>query len=775
MLKMKRQFGNSVECFEFVRKERAKWLLDNLDTYPAREQTDPKYNGKKVITDYLKEILKTKNGVLKRKYFNNGGIGRMHLKEGQIGFQKIMREYRAFLCYLDYYDLDIVNAQPIILYNICREYKMDTEYIDKYIEKRDIYVKQLQLLNPEIEKDKVKDYLKKKMMSIINGSKYLEIKEIKISDKINKFIENFKDEIEYITKEIFEKEENKIFINDAKIAKEKNIEGTAMAYFLQNWENTIIQLAKIFLKKKGYDISALVFDGLMIRNNIPLGSKILKELNRYIEEWTNIKIEFIIKPFCEVFEPNPDELKIEEEIIVDSDAEAKELIMNKFDNMIVKCDGKYYIRKYKNTNIYYEDKTQQHKESKTLIFQLVSSIDIKISTNKGYKEYTKNTSGCESITTYIFKNLKQTDKFTDLLFESNIHKLCFLNGYYDIKSNSFKEYDGSTFTTKYINKNYVQNISKQANEYLNKKILNPILGEDKEYRTYFFRWFSRALFGCMDKKWAVGLGNRNTGKSVLTKLFELSFDNYVEIFNSESLMATKVGSGDVYKKLSWIVPLKNARLYLSNELRTIDDSGKGLILDGNVIKSISSGIDTTGARQNYENESKFQIQGNMCLFMNDLCKVDPIDTKENLYQFNFNNIFVKELTKEHDKINKEGDGCKYHMADDHVKELIKDIDIQNAFINLIIESYGNNIKNIIDEDYNETNDDDASKILEHIDITLNKKDRIPVKDINQLVIDNCIKITKSQLILLLTKKGVGRATFPNEGKVYTGIKLIEKA
>ncbi len=770
-MEIKRNFGNTSECLEFVRKERANWLLKNIDTYPARKFNDPNYDGKKICIELLKEVMKSKNGIVKRKYFNNAGLGRMYLKEGQVGFQKLMREYRAFLCYLDYYDLDIVNAQPSILLSILLNEDHECKYLDLYINKRDDMVKKIQELNPNLEKDYVKDIFKMKFISLINGSTYEELKEIKLDEQTEQFIKKFNKEMIEIRNYIFSKEENQIFITEAKVKKETNIEGTAMAYFLQNQENVIIQLARIYLRKKGYDISALIFDGLMIRNNVPLNQKMLKDLNKYIYEHTKLKINFIIKEWSKVYEPNPEELNLVEEIIVESDTEAKEIIMNKFNGLIVKCDGNLYIKKYPHCNIYYQDKSPHHRDTKNLIFTFVNSFDIKIVSGKGYREYTKTTTGCELISTNIYKTLPNTEGFTDLLFESNLYKLCFLNGYYDIKSNSFKDYDQQTFTTKYINKYYTNSITLNIYDELMSKILNPILGSDTDYKKYFLRWFSRALFGCMDKKWAVGLGNRNTGKSILTKLFELSFDNYVEIFNSESLMATKVGAGDVYKKLSWIVPLKNARLYLSNEMRTIDDTGKGLILDGNVIKSISSGIDTAGARQNYENESKFQIQGNMCLFMNDLCKVDPIDTKENLYQFGFNNIFVKELTEEHLRINKDGDGAKYHLADDTVKELIKNPDIQMAFINLIINNYGENIKNIIDEDFNDDNNNPNEQILDYIEITLNKKDRVPVKDINNLLSENQIKISKSQLILFLTKKGVGRATFPKEGKVYTGLKI----
>ena len=51
------------------------------------------------------------------------------------------------------------------------------------------------------------------------------------------------------------------------------------------------------------------------------------------------------------------------------------------------------------------------------------------------------------------------------------------------------------------------------------------------------------------------------------------------------------------------------RINISNELKTEDETGKKLKLDGNILKSIASGGDTQTARLNYRDAINFKIQG----------------------------------------------------------------------------------------------------------------------------------------------------------------------
>lgn len=770
LVEVKRNFGRSVNCGEFVNKAIAKWMLENINDYPLdpkREKKEDNDIGKKICINYCKEILKSQTGYIKRVYYNEDGVGRMYLKSGQSGFQSLMREYRALLAHKNYYDLDIKNAQPSILLSVCQNKEIDCVYLKEYIDKREKYFKMIMEQNPNA----IRDNIKKSFIAMMNGSKMGGLEKLNLDYNLKQFVINFGKEMENIRKIILNEDDNKIFTAQAEINKKfNNLEGSAMSLYLQNQENVVILLAKKFLSKKGFEIGALIFDGLMVRNTIKLTDGIIKELNKFILKSSELKVEFIVKPWELTHYPEDCELTYKEECIVENDEEASKIILDDLNNEIIKCENKYFYKKYPNTNIYVEDRSPNHKETLTKLFSIILKYDIKITTSNGYKDYSKTTTGCKKIVEAVFASLPDDIEFSKKLFNSNIGKLCFLNGYYDIEDNKFKKYDDKVFTLKYVDKAFTEEHDEKYMKILLDKILIPIIGKDQFEN--IMRYFSRALFGMMDKKWAVGLGNRDTGKSQLTKLFELTFGNYVKVFNAENLMCAKVGSGDIAKKLSWIVPFQYARLYFSNEMKTEDDNGKKLTMDCNQIKSCSSGGDTKEARQNYENEKTFQLQGALILFMNELAKLSHKDAKQNLHQFNFNTIFVDKITDEHKKINEFGEGCKYMLKDDNIKNLLNDDKIQNEFIHLIIRHFGEHIKSENDDDFDNNEEGDTDKIAEYFEFTLNKKDRISVQQFKKILKENNLNISPSAGKLYLFKKGCGEMRTTE--RMYTGLKLSEQ-
>ena len=131
------KFESEITLKEFCSKQRAKWMMVNIEKIPVRESTDPCYDPKQSILNYCGQILKTKNGVLNQKYITKTGYGRLYLAEGRIGYQNIMREYRSLLCGGDYYDVDIKNCHPVLLEQYCKSKGLECGILSYYIEKRD--------------------------------------------------------------------------------------------------------------------------------------------------------------------------------------------------------------------------------------------------------------------------------------------------------------------------------------------------------------------------------------------------------------------------------------------------------------------------------------------------------------------------------------------------------------------------------------------------------------------------------------------------------------
>ena len=498
----------------------------------------------------------------------------------------------------------------------------------------------------------------------------------------------------------------------------------------------------------------------MIRKTQDLSTSIILDLNKYITKNSEYKIEFVIKPFEKIIDIPKEELTyINDKYHVDNDAEGADIIISLLNKKLIKSNGRYFIKKFDNANIFIEDQSTGFKDSKDIMIKFISNCNILINSANGPRDYSKLSKGCNNICTMFFARMPIDDNFINKTWNSNLLKLCFLNGYYDFKTSIFKDYDDETFTTVYINRNYSDNVDELYIKKVYDIILDPIFS-DKNQQNYILNWFARGIAGHYEEKtWSVGLGSRNSGKSVITDLFKNTFNSYVGTFNAEEMSSIRVGNGDIAKKLAWCIPFQFRRLNFSNELKTEDDSGRKIKLDGNIIKSITSGGDEKTARLNFKDEIQFKIQSRMCLFMNEMIDISPQDACETLSIFVFPTIFKKNIDEHDDKINNVEDSIyKIKKANDDIKNIIQNENIQNAFLHIILNSYSKNplIKPIeIVENLAKYNDDSTGddNILNNLfEFTLNKLDRIPLAQYNDIIRLN--KLNKSKAQLILNKNGV---------------------
>lgn len=371
--------------------------------------------------------------------------------------------------------------------------------------------------------------------------------------------------------------------------------------------------------------------------------------------------------------------------LIETDKDAADIVLEAIKDKIIKSKRRYFIKE--NENIYREDTSPFNDDTKNVILSEIYGLNLckyQENTNK-VKPYSKNTAGAMNIMKPVLVLMKEDNEFIKKLWYSNLYKLCFNNGYYDFKEGQFKEYDNDTYSTIYIKRDFPERNEEKIKEVYD-KILDPIFW-DKDQQKYFLNWCARGLAGVYtDKTFSIGLGERNCGKGVLYELFK-SFEDYVGSFNPEEMICCRVGCGDIAKKMAWSIPFEFRRLNFSNELKTVDDRGRNLKLDGNIIKSISSGGDEKTARQNYKNEIQFKIQGRMMLMMNEMVGITPYDATETMELFKFGSVFKDKITEEEEKINKLGK-FKFIKANNNIKkEINEDIELQNAFIHIVLDHY----------------------------------------------------------------------------------------
>ena len=104
-----------------------------------------------------------------------------------------------------------------------------------------------------------------------------------------------------------------------------------------------------------------------------------------------------------------------------------------------------------------------------------------------------------------------------------------------------------------------------ARDQLMRRVIEPFL-PDEQQRFFFLNCLSRALAGrIQDKRWFVGLGERNCGKGVLCKLLAASFGPFVRAMQAENLLLHPQGcKQDAAKAQSWVRGHEFTRLLYSN-------------------------------------------------------------------------------------------------------------------------------------------------------------------------------------------------------------------
>ena len=283
---------NNLVFTEKFNNEIALKIVNNWDVLIQQlpEERQQKLIEKKSNHDYLlslKKMIKT-NGVNYVKYEQSKNLkdkGRLFAKSASL--QNLPREIRGALTYENYYDIDMVNAHPVILSQYCKKNDIDCPNLDYYVNNRDKIIQDINNDNPTLNRSDIKDLF---LLLMNGGNRYVD----------NHFLNNFKKEIKLIHTQI--NVLNPLIEKSIKRRKEYNINGSITNIILCEIENKLLLKATEFLMNKKYSVDVLVFDGLMVRkNDIGLTQDILNEMSVYIYNKTGYDIKFTEKPLNNIF------------------------------------------------------------------------------------------------------------------------------------------------------------------------------------------------------------------------------------------------------------------------------------------------------------------------------------------------------------------------------------------------------------------------------------------------------------------------------------------
>jgi hypothetical protein len=703
------------------------------------------------VKNYCKCYFNEKNDKqIRQEYYKvNGDVGRLQAKKPSI--QRLYNGIRGIICD-NMVDVDISNAHPTFILNLCKKYKIPHHHLSEYIHNREEKLNELcdyyNISRSEAKVQFLKCINKTEKTNKINKknvkkNSFFQIFDLQTTNIINLLVEIFKDTDRY--KSFYEQ-------------KDYNTNGKFFNLILQDIENNTLQEALKYLKNTHYpnlEVAVLMFDGFMYYKSDDINQdELIQCLNNRFEK-QNIK--WTIKPHNNELLKYLNEMEIIEKDFFTGDDiidVVEHILSGILKDKIVKCDGIVY---YMNDKII----KQNEKQIKQELYDFISKQDYYIiSFDKDGKETQKcisrNHTYIKQLVESIMNKCETKDDFINDVWNFTQYKMFFINGYYDFKENKFIEGEYNKTFIK-INKKYKKSNDENIRKEIYSKIFNPIFTidddrEDKKERQQLLDNFlyttSQFLAGNIElKKWVLLQGFRNSGKGIIGDLLKNCFEKYIITTNSSNFNFKK-NISDSQKLLSWLIDYQFVRIALTSEISISEDEK----IDGNMIKKFTSGGDYMNARKNFQDEREFKIQSSLIVCCNDCPKIEPSDALEFCDEFQMKSKFIDDDFDKEEKFST----FQYYDKDNTLKsDFLKREDVMNELINIFFECYSNKVEypQTLRKE-NKNDDDNEYKILKSIfKITNNKDDFISNKTLQIYMKDNNISFTIKKVKMLLKTEG----------------------
>ena len=677
-----------------------------------------------------------KTGKLKTKHDQAYGIGRYYAnhKISPINVSRIIKH--TLFTYLDWIDIDMVKGHPTIIKQIALKNNYATPEIDKYLANPDATFKTLiehYATDDKLTEDDVKDIFN---LAIYGGGHSTWLRQMACVDKNGKVLEKKKKNIKIVNQQ--EHPIVKAFIKEVRAISslvyksnqalsvcvaspcnydcscypscslsEYEKQSRVMSYWCGAIENHIVHLtAKLLIKEKWLVPKSFgqELDGFCFKNpcvDADEKAMMTQKINDMILEKTRLavtmkfkeyKTDKICLPILEartmwkledekpvVSESDNDEDEINYTKAVENDDDAVNIIYAAVINKLKYCNGILY---FKSGGIWITDE----KQIKSGMNVFVSKFGLVKYLLEKFVSYTNKRSSWINISNGVIDYVmsKSDDEWYDKNYSSSLGYILFNNGYWDWKNCCFHENSSETFDDSIV---FMEKISYDLNhtlsledddelDYINsvqKRLFTDPFGD--EVGSYYCQVIARGLAGDAQKNFVFGVGDSNTGKSILGSVCENSCGGYFGSFNGSNLKYKAIENADEAQALRWLMLLKNKRIVISSELPM------GFPIDGNKLKKMSNGgLDAITARVHGGNETKFLFTALPILFANDIDNIEPCDSavKSRLICINYDKVFVDEPTNQ------------FHLKKDpNLNEEIRTLRFKNAFIWCLINAYKN--------------------------------------------------------------------------------------
>lgn len=778
-------------------------ILDNFETH---EYIDIKKLDKLINSSLLKDTFNNpfvkygnekKQLLAYKQLFKNGKAKILYVRSQKIqygrvnpykalGLHCIRREIRHTLANDLYVDIDIVNAHPVILNQVCDKLNIPHNLLNHYVCNRNKIINDFNKLYGFEGKDE----FKKVSNRIINGGSYnLWLQENELTAKFD-FLIDFHNEMKTIRQQLISL--NKSMYDDiakynATNRKEKNNEASFISYYLQNIENSILEEIYNYCKLNKLIKKSVVLsnDGLMILKE-KYDDSLLTKFKEIIKNTFDLDIEYIKKPFDKAYtddEIDKAQLKTDtnelfENVKMFNHFDYAKLFYNINDDKYIYNDKLKWFE-YKDNNILKQcvgvPVGLNNHITESLRNYFKNEFNDLDPNNKHFMEYSKlYQSSYKNLgnTKYINSIIEKLQEFYNIddLYEkldSNYNLLAFNDKVYDLDIKGYRNIRKDDYISKFINLEAPDNTAQSANA-INTDILNFInsIMSCEENAQFLLKILGNSLFGNKYEKLYILTGSGGNGKGVLCDLIENSLQSYYYQANSQFL-TSKYRSGSANESLFNCI---NKRIVCINEPEQ-SEADKDLTFNLEFLKKITSN-ETVETRGLYKSAVSFKAKFTTFVQTNELPRLDKIEDaiKRRFVNITFPYTFVENpISSNQKKINyslktKFNDPL-YHR--EFIKILLDNVDLGEKL---------NIPTNIVDttKEYLEDNNFVGHFINQYLDITGDKKDYIKSSELYNMYKEaKLLYLSPQKFKSQMVNNGLSPILLKGSS-IYRGIKIKEE-
>lgn len=604
------------------------------------------------------------------------------------------RPTRHSLCEEFYIDIDMKNAQPQMVNEICKMNGITNTYWIKYVK------------NPKKYREFImkhhncsKDVAKQLPIVLTFGGSYLSwIKDNLIDTNENNLITDIVEmgnemkaviEIVYLSNQHIKKAVLKQ--DPKKWTTESEAKRGVMALWGQSVERIIQETAISYLvEKKNFIIEDIIpsQDGFMILKELDYPA-LTTEIDKVVFERFNIVIEFVRKPFDEA-----QEIKEYDGLIVDVNEFEDLLSEKKLADRCIEQYTDYIVKNKKKIFIYYDkrwidetEKDNRHNLTKMisedlhllLLKDITTAINLKNEEQqkllKILRTKTSKGSCIKDIMVHIISNAKSSSEE----FDTNALKLGFNNGVYDLLKGEFREYEYSDYMTTSTQYDY-HKLDKTNEENIKLiKVLNDLITSihpDTENKKLYLQILASGLDGIAYQNLFLFNGEGGNGKGLTGKLMKRVLGEYYSQPSNSILKDFEkscCASPEIFS-------LKNKRYVNFAEV-----GGK---IRCAMLRKLTGG-DSFSARELYGGLENFSLNGTFVMEFNTPPELDGKAIAAD-YRRLLDVGFPINFTENPDLIDKEINGVMYKKANSYYTTEEFMIKMRPIFLDLLLETYKEN-------------------------------------------------------------------------------------